>query len=154
MRALLSEKRYECQAEQARGCIQRVVEQQYSIRGTNATRQPTGSSTRRNAAYIYSLLKCLDLPKDVVKFAVQELQVSPHRIGKASQEGRKEDNGNDVLVRPAYELQKTPFNKSGQGASVDGARNACVVRFTYNTVKMGVMCCLSTAASDDMNETK
>jgi hypothetical protein len=85
---------------------------------------------------------------------VQALQVGPHRTGKASQEGRKENDGEGILIRPADEHQKTPFNKSGQGASVDGARNECVVRFAYSTVKMGVMWCFSTEASDDMNETE
>jgi len=80
---------------------------------------------------------------------VQALLVSPRRVGK---EGRKEDSGKDILVRPAYELQKTPFNKSGQGASVDGVHNECETRFAYNTVKMGMTWCLSTAASKDMNE--
>jgi len=80
-------------------------------------------------------LKILDLPGDVVELAVQALLVSPRRVGK---EGRKEDSGKDILVGPAYELQKTPFNKSGQGASVDGVHNKCVVRFPYNTMKMGM----------------
>lgn len=83
---------------------------------------------------------------------MQALLVSPYRVGKASQEGRKEDSGKDIFVRPAYELQKAPFNNSGQVASVDGARNECVVQFAYNTVIMGVMWCLSTVASDDINE--
>ena len=147
MGAVLSEKGYERQARRAR----RGVEQQYSIRGTNATRQLTGSSTRRNDTYFYSLLKSLDLLKDIVEFAVQALQVGPHRADKASQEGRKEKSGKDILVGPADERQKAPFNESGQGASVDGAHE-CVVRFAYNTVKMGVMWFLSTAASDEMNE--
>ena len=85
---------------------------------------------------------------------MQALQVGPYGAGEASQEGGKENGGKDILVRPADERQKTPFNKSGQGASVDGARNECVVRFAYSTVKMGVTWCFSTAASDDMNETE
>ena len=106
---------------------------------------------RGNNTYIYNLLKNLDLPKHVVELAVQALQVSPHRVDKASQKGRQEDSGKDILVRPAYELQKTPFNKSGQGMSVNGAHNG-VVRLAYNMVKMDVMWRLSTAASDDMNK--
>jgi len=104
--------------------------------------------------YLYSLLKDLDLPKDIVELAVQALQVGPHKAGKESREGCKEYSGKNILVRPAHDLQKTPFNQSGQGASVDGARNECVVRFAYNTMKTDVMWCLSTAASDDMNVTE
>lgn len=71
---------------------------------------------------------------------MQALLVSPQRVGKVSQGGHK-DGGKDIYERPAYELQKTPCNKSEQGVSVDGAYNECVVRFAYNM-----------AARDDMNE--
>src|SRR5437879_6098560 len=93
VRALLSEKKHECSARGARGCIQREVGQQRSIRETDGTRQPTGSSTRRNDTYLYSLLKSLNPPKDIVELALQALQVGPHGAGEASQEGRKEDSG-------------------------------------------------------------
>jgi len=85
-----------------------------SIRFEGLThRQPTDSSTRRNDTYFYSLLKNLDLPKDVIELAVQAFQVGPHRADKASQEARKENSGNDILGRPAYEGQKARFDNSG-----------------------------------------
>jgi hypothetical protein len=80
---------------------------------------------RRNDTYRHGLLKSLDLHEDVVELAVQALLVSPYRVGKAPQEGRKEDSGKNIFVRPAYELQKAQFNNSGEGMSVDGARNEC-----------------------------
>lgn len=98
-------------------------------------------------------MKSLNPPKDVVELALQALHVGPHEAGKASQEKRKEESANDILIRPAHERQKTPFNKSGQGRQ-SMVRATSVVRFAYSTVKTGVMWCLSTTASDDTNDTE
>lgn len=97
-----------------------------------------------NNTYLHSLLKTLDL-------TMQALLISPQSVGKESQEQHQKNSGNDIYVGSVYDLQTTPCKKPGQGASVDGANNEWVVRSAYNTVKMSIKWCVSTATSDDMN---